>query len=91
MIPVEDIDENLRLVGTAHVSKESVAEVQRQIEEWQPDLVAVELCESRAKALEDDRRLDQEGLRKVIKEGKAPLILLQSMLAAEQRRMGMDV
>ena len=90
MIPVEDIDENLRLVGTAHVSKESVAEVQRQIEEWQPDLVAVELCESRAKALEDDRRLDQEGLRKVIKEGKAPLILLQSMLAAEQRRMGMD-
>jgi pheromone shutdown-related protein TraB len=88
--PIIDIDENLRIIGTAHVSKDSVELVDKQIEEWKPDVVAIELCNSRAQALKDERRLDQEGLRKVIKEGKAPLVLFQSMLAAEQRRLGMD-
>jgi pheromone shutdown-related protein TraB len=88
--PIIDIDENLRIIGTAHVSKDSVELVDKQIEEWGPDVVAIELCNSRAQALKDERRLDQEGLRKVIKEGKAPLVLFQSMLAAEQRRLGMD-
>ena len=36
------------------------------------------------------QRLDKEGLLKVIKEGKAPLVLLQSLLAAEQRKLGLD-
>jgi len=90
MIPIETIDDELRLIGTAHVSKESVKVVEEQIAEWKPDVVAIELCSSRAEALKHDRRLDQEGLRKVIKEGKAPLILFQSMLAAEQRKLGMD-
>ena len=88
--PIIDIDAELRLLGTAHVSRESVELVEKQIAEWSPDVVAIELCKSRAEALKEDRRLDQEGLRKVIKEGKAPLILLQSMLAAEQRKLGMD-
>ena len=88
--PIVDVDENLRIIGTAHVSKDSVELVDKQIEEWGPDVVAIELCNSRAQALKDERRLDQEGLRKVIKEGKAPLVLFQSMLAAEQRRLGMD-
>ena len=88
--PIVDVNENLRIIGTAHVSKDSVELVDKQIEEWGPDVVAIELCNSRAQALKDERRLDQEGLRKVIKEGKAPLVLFQSMLAAEQRRLGMD-
>ena len=89
-LPIIDIDENLRILGTAHVSKDSVELVDSQIEEWGPEVVAIELCNSRAQALKEERRLDQEGLRKVIKEGKAPLVLFQSMLAAEQRRLGMD-
>ena len=88
--PIVDIDSNLRLLGTAHISRDSVELVEKQIDEWAPDVVAIELCNSRAEAQKEDRRLDQEGLRKVIKEGKAPLILLQSMLAAEQRKLGMD-
>lgn len=88
--PFRDIDENLRLLGTAHVSKDSVAAVKFHIENYIPDIVAVELCEGRFKALMENRRLDQEGLRKVIKEGKAPLVLIQSLLSAEQRKMGLD-
>ncbi|MBT6072132.1 MAG: TraB family protein, partial [Euryarchaeota archaeon] len=41
-----DIDENLRLLGTAHVSTTSVNLVKNQIIEYKPDVIAVELCES---------------------------------------------
>lgn len=88
--PFVDISPNLRLLGTAHVAKASVEAVKFQIEDFKPDVVAVELCQSRYDSLISDRRLDKEGLLKVIKEGKAPLVLLQSMLASEQRRLGMD-
>ena len=88
--PIIDIGDDLRLLGTAHVATASVEAVQKQIEEWKPDVVAVELCTSRYDALTKDKRLDREGLLKVIKEGKAPLVLLQSLLASEQRRLGMD-
>ncbi|MDP6869480.1 MAG: TraB/GumN family protein [Candidatus Poseidoniaceae archaeon] len=88
--PIVDVDENLRLIGTAHVATASVKLVEEQIDEWKPDIVAVELCASRYSALTQERRLDQEGLLKVIKEGKAPMVLLQSLLAAEQRRLGID-
>ena len=88
--PIIDIDENLRLLGTAHVATASVEAVKSNIEEWNPDIVAVELCKSRHDALTQDRRLDKEGLLKVIKEGKAPMVLIQSLLAAEQRKLGID-
>ena len=87
---VISIEESIRLVGTAHVSKDSVELVKSEIEEWDPDIVAVELCDSRFKALSENRRLDKESLLKVIKEGKAPLIIAQSMLAAEQRKLGLN-
>lgn len=88
--PFIDISPTLRILGTAHVSTASVEAVREQISTYQPDVVAVELCSSRHEALTSDRRLDKEGLLKVVKEGKAPLVLLQSLLAAEQRKMGMD-
>ena len=88
--PIVDISPTLRILGTAHVSTASVDAVREQIKTYQPDIVAVELCASRHEALTSNRRLDKEGLLKVVKEGKAPLVLLQSLLAAEQRKMGLD-
>ena len=85
---VVDIDDNLRLVGTAHISSVSVELVRQQIEEWGPDLVAIELCESRKAALLEPDALDNEDLLKILNEGRSHMILLQSALAAEQRRMG---
>ena len=85
---VVDIDDNLRLVGTAHISSTSVALVRQQIEDWEPDLVAVELCESRKASLLDPEALENEDLLKILNDGKSHMILLQSALAAEQRRMG---
>ena len=88
--PVVDVHPTLRLLGTAHIATSSVEAVRDQIAEYQPDIVAVELCQSRHDTLVMDRRLDKEGLLKVIKEGKAPMVLLQSMLSAEQRKLGLD-
>lgn len=88
--PIIDVDDNLRLLGTAHVATASVEAVKQNIEEWKPDIVAVELCKGRHDALTQEKRLDREGLLKVIKEGKAPMVLLQSLLAAEQRKLGLD-
>ena len=89
-VPVTKIDATLKIIGTAHVSNASVNTVREEIEQWQPDIVAVELCKSRHSALTENKRLDKESLLTVIKEGKAPLVLIQSMLAAEQRKLGMD-
>ncbi|MEC8626697.1 MAG: TraB/GumN family protein [Candidatus Thermoplasmatota archaeon] len=88
--PYIDVSDQLRLLGTAHVATSSVEAVQHHIDAFAPEVVAVELCPTRYEALRSDRRLDREGLRRVMKEGKAPLVLLQAMLAAEQRKMGLD-
>lgn len=89
-IPVVDVDENLRIVGTAHISSASADLVRQEIAEWKPDLVAVELCESRLKALRNPEAFDNEVLSKVLKEGKTQLVLFQSLLATEQRRLGIE-
>ena len=87
---IVDIDENLRLLGTAHVSKTSVNLVKEQINEFKPDLIAVELCESRLTALKKPEGMDNEDLLKIISDGKAGMIFLQSALAVQQRKMGID-
>ena len=87
---IVEVDENLRILGTAHVSSESVELVCNQIKEWKPELVAVELCPSRMAALTEPETLDSEDLLKIIKEGRSAMILLQSALAAQQRKMGLS-
>ena len=37
------VNDNIVLVGTAHISKDSVKEVKDAIEKYEPDVVAVEL------------------------------------------------
>ena len=85
-----DIDENLRLIGTAHISSKSVDLVKQQISEYKPDLVAIELCQSRLKSLKSPDELGNEDLLKIINEGRSMMILLQSALAVQQRRMGLQ-
>ena len=63
---IVDIDENLRLLGTAHVSKTSVDLVREQIRDFNPDVIAVELCESRLSALKKPEGIDNEDLLKII-------------------------
>ena len=42
---------NLKILGTSHIAKQSIEEIKRAVEEFQPDIMAVELDRQRAIAL----------------------------------------
>ncbi len=75
------------LVGTAHVSKKSIEEVKKTVEEVKPQAVAVELCYRRFLAL--TRNKPQEiSVIDVIKRGDVALVLFQMLLSYFQRKIG---
>ncbi|HPB47592.1 MAG TPA: TraB domain-containing protein, partial [Exilispira sp.] len=63
-------DKEIILIGTAHVSDRSVKEVREAIEEYKPDSIAVELCQSRFDSLKDKNRWENLDIIKVIKQGQ---------------------
>lgn len=79
------------LVGTAHVSRESVEEVRQTINDLQPDRVCVELDQGRYQNLTQEQNWQELDLFKVIKEKKAFLLLGSLVLSASQRRLGLDL
>ena len=80
----------ITVVGTAHVSEESRREVRQTIEKVQPDLVGVELDEDRYKSLKEDSGWKELDLSEAIKQGKAPLLLVNLFLSIYQRHMGLQ-
>lgn len=80
----------ITLVGTAHVSKESVEEVKNTITELKPDCVAVELDEKRADSIKNSSRYSELDLVKVLKKNEGFLLLANLILASFQRRMGLN-
>lgn len=76
------------LVGTAHVSAESVDLVRKTIDEEKPDAVAVELDAQRYESLVNKKRWDETEIHKVLKEKKTQLFLLQLLLSNFQRKIG---
>lgn len=79
------------LVGTAHVSDASVAEVRDIIDKVQPDVVCIELCEARYNALTRDDAWKDLDIFKVIREGKTLFLLANLAIGAYQRRIGDDL
>ncbi len=80
-------DKEIILLGTAHVSKESVDLVASVIEEEKPDTVSVELCQSRYQSIRQKDRWQDTDIVKVIKEKKAFLLLSNLLLASFQKRI----
>lgn len=76
------------LVGTAHVSRESVELARTAIEEIKPSSVAIELCDARLKALQNPDRWKQMDVVEAIREGRGHLLLSQLLLAAFQKKIG---
>ena len=76
------------LVGTAHVSKESVEDVRSTIESVRPESVCIELCPARHKAIVQGDNWQNTNIFKVIKEKKAVLLLAQLIMSSFYRRLG---
>jgi pheromone shutdown-related protein TraB len=75
------------LIGTAHVSKRSAEQVKEVIEREQPDAVCVELDESRYQSVMEGNKWKEMDIFKVIKEGKASLLLINLAISSFQKRM----
>jgi pheromone shutdown-related protein TraB len=75
------------LLGTAHVSRASVAAVQALIETQNFDAIAIELCDTRYRALRDPEAWRNLDLLQVIRQGKAGMVAANLALSAYQRRL----
>lgn len=75
------------LLGTAHVSRASVAAVRELMQTQRFDAVAVELCESRYQALCDPDAWRNLDLLQIIRQGKAGMVAANLALSAYQRRL----
>lgn len=82
-------DREFVIIGTAHISKDSVATVQAVIEEEAPDTVCVELDTQRHQALRNPRHWESLNLVQVLRQGQAPFLLANLALASFQKRMGL--
>ncbi len=78
----------IRLVGTAHVSQKSVEEVRSAIEEFQPDIVGVELDRGRFISLTEETA--EPSVTEILKSGNFGQILLQWILTYIQQRIGAE-
>lgn len=83
--------ENIILVGTAHVSQKSVAEVEETIERERPDAVAVELCPARYQALTNQVETKDISVGDVLGGGKLSYFIIHWLLAYVQRKIGSDL
>ena len=79
------------LVGTAHISKESVHLVRQVIEHEKPDRVCVELDKQRYKALLDEQRWEKLDLREIIRKKQLSALLVNLILFSYQKRLGMKL
>lgn len=84
------ISDNIILIGTAHISKDSVREVREAIEKFKPDIVAVELCKKRYEALTQKDKWENTPITSLLKSNKAYLVLAQTFLSSIQRRLGRE-
>ena len=80
----------ITLVGTAHVSKESIDEVTTAIKDLSPDCVAIELDEKRADSIQNPEKYAKLDIVKVLKKGQGFLMLANIILSSFQRRIGMN-
>ena len=79
----------IRIVGTAHVSQKSVDEVRTAIQEYTPDVVAIELDTARFEALK--RHAADPTVQDVLEVKNFNSLLVQWLLAYLQRKIGVDV
>jgi pheromone shutdown-related protein TraB len=79
------------LIGTAHVSRESVDEVSRIITEEHPGRVCVEIDASRFRAMSEGQNWSSLDIYQVLKRQQGFLMLANLVLSSFQKRLGADL
>lgn len=79
------------LLGTAHISQESIVQVTTSIREEKPDCVAIELDEQRYASMKNPEAWKNLDIVKVLKSGQGFVLMANLVLSSFQKRMGADV
>lgn len=82
-------EKTINIVGTAHVSRESVAEVRRAVESLDPDCICVELDAERLESLRHPTQWDKLDLAAAIRKGRGPFLMANMAMSAFQRKLGL--
>lgn len=85
---VEHGEKTILLVGTAHISQESVNLVKQVIEQEQPDCVCLELDDKRYAALTQKKQWQSLDLKTIIKNKQLSTLLVSLLMASYQKRLG---
>jgi pheromone shutdown-related protein TraB len=78
----------LILVGTAHISRESAELVRKVIEDEQPDVVCVELDEKRFESLSKRKSWVNLNLKEIIYRKQLSTLMVNLVLASYQKKLG---
>jgi len=81
-------DKTILLVGTAHISKQSVDLVEQVINDEQPDTVCIELDDKRYEALSKQKRWENLDLKQVIRKKQLSTLLVNLVLSSYQKKLG---
>jgi pheromone shutdown-related protein TraB len=85
---VECGDKIIILVGTAHISQDSVLLVKKVIEQEDPDCVCLELDDKRFQALTQKKQWESLDLKTIIKDKQLSTLLVSVLMASYQKRLG---
>jgi len=78
----------IHIIGTAHVSRESIGEVRDTILTERPEVVAVELCKARYEGLLESRDIP---IFELLRSGNSMLFIVNMLLSFLQRRIGREM
>ena len=80
-------DKELFLIGTAHVSAESVNLVEETINEVKPDTIAVELDSQRLDVMKNKKKYEETDIVQIVKKKKVAFFIAQLVLSSYQKRI----
>jgi len=83
-------DKEIYLIGTAHVSADSIKDVEDFIRNEAPDRVCLELDEGRYRTMMEGESWENMNIQSILRQGKGFFLLANLALSSFQRRMGVQ-
>ena len=80
-------DKEIWLLGTAHISQQSVIDVEKAVAEIKPDTLCVELCKARYHNLRHSFEWQNLDIFKILREKKGYLLFFHLLISSLQKKM----
>ncbi|AGF76596.1 pheromone shutdown-related protein TraB [Desulfocapsa sulfexigens DSM 10523] len=81
-------EKTVLLIGTAHISQESVALVEEVISQENPDCVCIELDDKRYKSLTEKKKWQSLDLKQIIRDKQLSTLMINLLMASYQKKLG---